>query len=328
MPDSRLEPGVLFQQLARHPGVWAIEPERLNALLDFAARTPMPMVDEELVSRFEVVVARQQAKSRGEVARLSISGVIQPKTDIWSLYGFATALDAFGAEFQAAVNDTQVKGIVLDIDSPGGSVYGMTEMAKQIRAARGTKPIVSVATGMAASGGYYVASQADEVWAMPSGEVGSIGVVYVHFDQTAYLDQVGVKPTIFRSQPRKADVNPYENLTEEAAKDIQSKVDAYDRMFVSDVAKGRGVSTETVRKNYGAGRMFLATEAKAAGLIDYIGTADEAMSRVGSGRVPAKQQQAVADEGPTEQVERVSPDMASRLAEIALAGRRKGSHGN
>lgn len=232
--------------------------------------------------------ARQQSRQAGSIARIRIYDTIEPRASLWTLLFGGTAADIIAAEFAAAVNDPQVSGILLDIDSPGGSVYGIPELARQIRAARGIKPILAAITE-GASAAYYLASQADQVSTTPSGQVGSIGVIYVHTDLTGMADAQGAKFTIFRSQDRKADINPYETLTPEAASDIQAKVDAYDAMFVNDVAAGRGVTADKVRADYGQGRMLLAADALAAGLIDRIETIDEAIARLAGGGVPARQ---------------------------------------
>lgn len=288
--------------------VWAIRPERLESLLAMARTNASFSLSDESVAA--LMAAKPKRARGGDIARISIEGVIEPKTTFWSLLFGGTGLDMVAAEFDAALKDPDVKGILLDIDSPGGVVSGVPEMAKTIRAARGQKPILAVANSMAASAAYYLAAQADSISVTPSGDVGSIGVVYMHTDARGFAEQMGVSHRIFRSQERKADVNPWEELSEAAAADIQSKVDAYDAMFVADVAKGRGVSRETVRKNYGAGLMFLAKDALAAGLVDQVETVDEAAARLARGAVAVRQ----SAERATELVEAIVPT-AEQLAE-------------
>lgn len=287
--------------------VWAIRPERLESLLAMSRGVHSTLtLNDELVASIEA--ARGGARPRGgDIARIRIEGVIEPKTTLWSLLFGGAGLDMIAAEFDAALKDPDIKGILLDIDSPGGVVSGVPEMAKTIRAARGQKPILAVANAQMASAAYYLASQADSISSTPSGDVGSIGVVYMHTDARGFAEQMGVSHRIFRSQERKADVNPWEELSEAAAADIQSKVDAYDEMFVADVAKGRGVSQSTVRANYGSGRMFLAEDAKAAGLIDQVETIDEAAARLSSGRVAIRPAAERAEEQARQVVEAIVP---------------------
>lgn len=305
---------------------WGIRPERLAAMLDVSGRIggAWGLTTGDDPAQFQsaveaAAVARGRRSERGPIARIRIEGTIEAKASIWTLIFGGTGLDMLAAEFDAAVRDPDVRGILLEIDSPGGTVYGVPELARVIRAARGSKPIIAVANAEAASAAYYLASQADEVSVTPSGQIGSIGVIYLHTDLTNMAAQQGVAFRIFRSQERKADVNPYESLSEEAAADIQAKVDAYDAMFVRDVARGRGVSVEKVRADYGAGRMFLAADALAAGMVDRVETIDEALARLASGKVVSRRaaqatEEITAVEPPAEGP---SPDVLRRLWEIS-----------
>lgn len=282
---------MFVRDLARYNSTaWAIRPERLAAMLEVSGHLSAVGISDDFNAALEL--ARGASAKRGAaqaVAHIRIEGPIEQRASIWTLLFGGAALDMIAAEFEQALADPNVKGILLEIDSPGGTVYGVPELARQIRAARGQKPIIAVANAEAASAAYYLASQADEVVATPSGQVGSIGVIYLHTDLTGAAEQQGVKFQIFRSQDRKADVNPYETLSEAAAADIQAKVDAYDAMFVRDVARGRGVSVEKVRADFGAGRMFLAADALKAGLIDRIETIDAAAARLAGGGVVSRQ---------------------------------------
>lgn len=262
----------------------------------------------------EAATRRQARQNTGSVARIPIYGAIEPKASIFTLLFGGSAVDLIQAQFDVALADPDTKAILLDIDSPGGSVYGIPELARSIRAARGQKPILSIANAEAASAAYYIGSQADEFSVTPSGQVGSIGVVYLHTDLTGMAEAEGVKFTIFRSQERKADVNPYEALSDEAAADIQSKVDAYDRMFVQDVARGRGVSVEKVRADYGQGRMLLAADALKAGMVDRVETVEQAAARLSRGGVAVRQAPAASEEkAPIE----LSDDVLARKWQLA-----------
>lgn len=269
---------------------WAIRPERLAAMLEVSGALSVSAVSDDFQAALELARGGNGGRKgpQGSVARIRIEGPIEQRGSIWTLLFGGAALDFIEAEFDAALADPDVKGILLEVDSPGGTVYGVPELARRIRAARGQKPIVAVANAEAASAAYYLASQADEVVVTPSGQVGSIGVLYLHTDLTGMAEKQGVAFRIFRSQERKADVNPYESLSEEAAADIQAKVDAYDAMFVQDVARGRGVTVEKVRADYGSGRMFLAKDALKAGLVDRIETLEEAATRLASGGVVSR----------------------------------------
>jgi signal peptide peptidase SppA len=174
----------------------------------------------------------------------------------------------------------------MPIDSPGGSVHGVTEAAAKIRAARGTKPIFAVADPFAASAAYWLASQADEVAGAPSSLTGSIGAVFEHADLTGALEKEGVKVTVLRYGRNKQAGHPAEPLTDEARADLQSKVDYFGRMIETDVAKGRRVPLERVRSDFGEGAVFTADGALKAGLIDRIATLDEVIQQAARGRRP------------------------------------------
>lgn len=322
---------MFVQDLARYCGtVWGIRPERLAAMLEVTGALSAAAVGEDFAAALELARGGPSRRAQASaVARIRIEGPIEQRASIWTLLFGGAALDMIEAEFDAALKDPDVKGILLEVDSPGGTVYGVPELARRIRAARGQKPIVAVANAEAASAAYYLASQADEVVVTPSGQVGSIGVLYLHTDLTGMAEKQGVAFRIFRSQERKADVNPYESLSDEAAADIQAKVDAYDGMFVQDVARGRGVTVEKVRADYGAGRMFLAKDALKAGLIDRVETLEESMKRLAGGGVAARAAAQASDElavdvGPIEEDEATRTARSARLVELVSPRRAKG----
>ena len=144
---------------------------------------------------------------------------------------------------------------------------------------------IAYAHSMAASAAYWLASQADEIAVTPSGEVGSIGVIAMHVDWSEFESNLGVKTTLVTAGRRKAELNPYSPLTEEARAALQQDVDAFYDMFVADVARGRGVSVKKVKTDFGEGGMLMAKEAKKTGMVDRIDTLDSIVSReTGSGK--------------------------------------------
>lgn len=293
------------------------------AMLDVAGRIRSSVAIEDYQAATELARAgATQRPKAGGVAVIPVIGSIEQRASMWTWLFGGSSVEQISADLKAALADPNVSGILLEFDSPGGTVAGVPELAKQIRSARGQKPILAHANAEAASAAYYLASQADEVSVTPSGQVGSIGVVYLHTDMTGMADQQGVKFQIFRSQDRKADVNPYEPLSAAAAEDIQAKVDAYDAMFVRDVARGRGVSVDRVRSDYGSGRMFMAADALAAGMVDRVETFDEALARLSGGKVVSRQAAQASEEleaPPEEPVpDEVIQARLERLAEIAF----------
>ncbi len=225
--------------------------------------------------------ARPGASVQGSVAVMPLFGVLAQRMDMMEEYSGGTSTEQFGKRFTAAVNDPSIKAIVLNVDSPGGNVFGTMELADLIFEARAQKHIVAVANSMAASAAYWIASAADEFVVTPSGAVGSIGVITVHEDWSEAYQKAGVKPTIIQAGKYKSEGTYMKPLDEEALAAIQGQIDSYYDAFVSGVARNRGVKAAEVRKGYGQGRMLLADEAKAAGMVDRVDTLDGVLARLG-----------------------------------------------
>jgi len=204
-------------------------------------------------------------------------GTIFPRGSMLAEFFGGMTPDRFSGLLQAAAKDQSVTRIVIDVDSPGGAVAGVPELAAEIRAARGAKPITAVANGLAASAAYWLATQADEVVITPSGEVGSIGVFAAHIDMSRALDQAGITPTLISAGKYKTEGNPYQPLSDEARAAIQARVDDFYGMFVKDVAKGRGVSVDAVRFTFGEGRTVGARQAVDLGMADRVATLAEVL---------------------------------------------------
>ena len=185
---------------------------------------------------------------------------------------FGTSLDDLNSAVQEAVNDHAIERIVLYIDSPGGSVYGVSETAAVLRQARTQKPVIAIANSLAASAAYWIGCSASEFYCTPSGEVGSIGVYQVHADVSRQMKKAGLKTTLISSGKYKVEGNPYESLGKDAQGFMQSRVDDYYNAFISDVAQGRGVDPSKVRRDFGQGRLIGAQAAAKAGMIDGITT--------------------------------------------------------
>jgi len=185
-----------------------------------------------------------------------------------------------------AVKDARVRSMVLDVDSPGGEAIGCYEVAEVIRKAAAVKPIVGHANGWAASAAYGLLSGCTWISSIPSGGTGSIGVVLVHLDFAAYLESEGVKPTLIFEGAHKVDGNPYEPLPESVRDRLQAEVRKHYNMFVATVAAGRpGLDPAAIRAT--EARVYTGEEARAAGLVDRVGTFDDVLaelSRPVSGR--------------------------------------------
>lgn len=204
-----------------------------------------------------------------------------------------SALSTTG-QVKAAAADPRVDGIVLDIDSPGGTVMGVPEMAAAIYDARQQKPVVAVARGLMASAAYWAGSAAEEVVVTPSSEVGSIGVIALHEDWSQWLENEGVAVTEYAMGEFKSEGAPWKAMSEDGAAFLQARVaEVYD-WFVADVARFRGATVDAVRGGFGRGRVLGARQAIEAGLADRVGSLEDViaeMAEADDGQVRAQAEQ-------------------------------------
>lgn len=218
----------------------------------------------------------------GRVAVVQIFGTIAQRLSAVEEASGGVSTEKIGNAIDAAVADPGVRKILLQIDSPGGSVYGVQELAAKIREANATKKVVAVADPVAASAAYWLAAQASECYVTPSGMAGSIGVIMEHCDESQANETEGVKTTLITAGEFKGEGHPASPLTDDARANLQSIVDSYYGAFVKDVAKGRGVSEAKVKSDFGRGRMMPADAAKTAGLVDGVKTVDAVLRYLGA----------------------------------------------
>ena len=277
---------------------WALMPERLQAMTAVLTRwsSDEPPSDETL---FQVNADRVLRDTRKQFAAASAGSGIA----VLPLYGVvtqrgnmvddisgpgSTSTQKFTSALRQVLADATVGQILIDIDSPGGSVYGVAELAAEIVKARAQKPVVAVANSLAASAAYWIGCSAGEFYVTPGGEVGSIGVWQAHFDYSKALEEEGVKPTLISAGKFKVEGNPYVPLDPEAQAFMQSRVDDYYNAFIKAVAKGRGVSVADVRDGMGEGRVLGADAALAAKMVDGIATFDDVLARMQKAAVSQK----------------------------------------
>lgn len=267
---------------AMHPGTQrlytlAAKPE---AYLILDEPEPIEPYIVEAAPALTPLSAVRLPQAKGSVAVLPIVGPIgqNRRVDWASVYA-----DELQAQVLNLAANPSVGAIVLDINSPGGIVYGTPELAATIYSVRQTKPIYGVAAGMAASAAYWIGSQVTKLFAAPSAEVGSIGVWSGHVDLSRQLERFGIKVTLIAAGEYKVEGNPYEPLTDEARADMQQGVDSYYADFLTDVARGRNTSVEDVRENFGKGRMIRVDKAKQKRMIDGVATLMEVVSTISSG---------------------------------------------
>lgn len=278
---------------------WAILPDRLEALIDVLEvhLDGGPLSEEDITARVGSPPPVPVTKLIETVVVIPVLGVLAHRMNLMTAMSGGMSTQMLGQAVRAAVADPAVTAVLLDVDSPGGNVFGLQEAADVIYTARGTKPIIAVANALAASGAYWIASQADQFLMTPSGQVGSIGVIATHVDRSKQAEMLGLKHTIVTAGRFKGseanDLVPMDDPTREA---LQRKVDQYYDAFVRAVARGRGVAQRDVREGFGEGRMLTARDAVTARMVDVIATIDEALDALlgGKRRVPLPGSRAMA----------------------------------
>jgi protease-4 len=226
-----------------------------------------------------VAVSRQ----RGPFASL----VERPHVERLSIVGVISEDPARSAALKAVLKNDRVKALIVDINSPGGTVVGSEALFRELRAIAAKKPVVATMGTLAASGGYMTALGADRIFAREGTITGSIGVIMQSADVTGLLKKLGIEPEAIKSAPLKAVPSPLEPLTPEGREATKAVVmDMYD-MFVGMVAERRHLPPAEA-KRLADGRIYTGRQAVAAKLVDEIGGEDEARAWLESARnVPA-----------------------------------------
>lgn len=209
------------------------------------------------------------------VAVLSVDGPIFRKANLFTEVSGATSIDILARDFRAAMADPDVAGIVLNIDSPGGTIAGVHEFAEMVYAARGVKPVVAYVDGTAASAAYWIASACDKVVADATAVVGSIGVVQAVPNPNAEENAATIEIVSSQSPDKRPDVT-----TKGGRAVVQAHVDSLADVFIGDVARNRGVTSKQVVSQFGRGGVMVGAEAQAAGLVDQVASFDSTLAMV------------------------------------------------
>lgn len=259
-------------------GKWAIRREAIPGLLG--------TIRADILSTVVTLEAGPYAmdvRTSGPVAVIRIAGTITYRDSGWASW-FGTTVERIKHQFRAALADDSITAIVFDVDSPGGVIDGVPELAAEIFKSRGRKPIIAVSNTVMCSAAYWIACQADEIVVSPSSESGSIGVWTMHADVSKMLDMMGIDVTVIFAGEHKVDGHPWAPLSDEVRADIQKSVDDAHTEFLTAVAKARGTSASDVRKTYGQGRVYSAKDAVKIGLADRIATLDDVLTKLAGRR--------------------------------------------
>lgn len=263
----------IWNRLAGEP--WAITETALHTILEIAAReneSPQAVaakLGRNLQNTYSVT-------ERDGVAIIPVTGPLFRYANLFTMISGASSYELIARDFTAALENPQIKGIILDIDSPGGEVNGVSELSNMVFAARGKKPVVAYASGDAASGAYWIASAADEIVVSETSALGSIGVVGMYQGKSGKSAEA---VEIVSSQSPHKRLDP---TTDDGRSRLQIRIDSMADVFIETIARNRNVSAENVQNHYGGGDVMIGAKAVSAGLADRIGSLEGLIAELSS----------------------------------------------
>lgn len=302
--------------------LWAITPDALQQVIAIA----QGFGDPEAVSAKlgKPLTNTRTVTMRDGVAIIPVIGPIMRYANVFSEISGATSIQILATDLQTAVDDPAVKAIILEIDSPGGQVSGVSELAAQIRAANEQKPVVAYISNTGASAAYWIASAAGSIVASDTAQIGSIGVVM----QASLEEEAGTIKFISSQSPLKH-INPGSDL---GKTQYQKAVDSIAEVFIGAVAGYRCTSRETVIANFGNGGMFIAADAIAAGMADQLGSLESVIAQLASGKnqIKSKTGKTTMNDITRDTIASDYPDIAKALTDDGyaaglIAGRAQGA---
>ena len=252
---------------------WAIMPAKMEAICEVIEKRVEGIKAQSALTseRLEKVAVVDG------VAVIPVEGVMAKRMNVFMEFSGGVSTELLQKDIQAALDEDQIRAIVLRIDSPGGQVDGSFTLADVVRSGRDRKPIIAFADGLSASASYLLASASTQIVANETAQVGSIGVIATRLDRTKASEKAGLVRHVFTGGSMKAATSPDVPLNDAFAAEIQRTVDAFYGMFIDKVAAGRDVSRETVAEKMAEGRIFVAGQALALGMIDKIGELGDAI---------------------------------------------------
>lgn len=257
--------------------LWAMEPQRLAGLFrDMKARG---LPDAAAVAAMAAAAGNREEplyQRIGPLAVVDMHGALAKEGSYW--WGIAS-MRQIGAALLQAAGDPGVKGILLDVDSPGGTVAGTEELAGITRAVAAAKPLYAYAGDLMCSAAYWVGSQAREICSQATAMIGSIGIIMTHTDWSGWDEQAGIDVTYLTAGRYKAMGNADEPLSDEARAYLQEQLDATYTLFLEAVAAGRRVTAEQALA-MADGKIFLGRQALELGLVDRLESRADYINRI------------------------------------------------
>ena len=279
METDRIFPGVNLEQ---YQGLWAVEESRFNSMLRHVATLNfIAHLAEHAHDDISAISQRTQSIAEKDIA-LQVIDIQGTMTKGGSSLSFSGSTVRLRQAVRAAANDPNIHGIMLRIDSPGGTVAGTADLANEVRAAATKKPVHAFVEDFCASAAYWVASSTSWIVANdPTAAVGSIGTFMAMHDLSGMAAKEGIKAVVIRAGAYKGAGFPGTEITDEQKAVWQELVDKTQSQFTAAVAAGRNLSVERVAE-LADGRVHLAADAKQLGLIDGIESFDTALAALES----------------------------------------------
>ncbi len=247
--------------------IWGMAPERFEALM--ATLSP----DALLTKRGQSLEDTWRVEMRNHVAVLPVRGTISRYGGFFFSFFGGTSTQQIAEDFTAAMDNPGVKAIVLHIDSPGGMVSGINELAEMIHRAGDKKKVIAYVGGLGASAAYWLASAADEIVVDATAQLGSIGVML-----SGWRSNNKEHFEIISSQSPRKNADPN---TKTGRVELQNRVDALADVMIAAIARYRDVSTDTVLTEYGRGGVLIGQAAVDAGVADRLGSLEALVAELG-----------------------------------------------
>lgn len=273
---------------------WAIEPQQLARIQAIGEQQMQQAAADPHQAGLPGKTAAPTTAYRvsANVAVIDLTGVLTKGYSWLTAIMGGTSMQIAGALIEQAAADPAVKGILLRIDSPGGTVDGTEQLARTIRAATAQKQVLALASGTMASAAYWAGCAADAVYLESSTTgVGSIGVVAKHTDISTLESRVGIKTTEIASGKFKRIASMHAPLTADGRASIQDQLDQIYGLFVQAVASYRGTTAQVVLDKMADGRMFIGAGAINAGLADGFASSAELIQRLSTGQTAPRKMQ-------------------------------------
>jgi len=267
-----------YDRLDDYFGLWAMEESRFEPMLQHIASIDLP---SHVAARREDVQSRTRSSEpvrTGAIALVPISGALMKAES--SMFESTSSVFA-RMQIRAAVRHPDVSGILLLIDSPGGTVAGTADLADEVARANLIKPTHAYIEDLGASAAYWVAAQAGFVSINRTGAAGSIGVFGSVADRSRQFENLGVRVHVIKAGAYKGMGQPGTPVTQEEIAMRQALVDTYYGQFIQAVSVGRKLPTDRVQ-GLADGRVHIGQQAVSLGLVDTVSTLDDAVARLQS----------------------------------------------